>query len=164
MYFCIPLARTPCITISQQQNQQQQQQRWWEEQRQWQQQRRWWKQRRQQQPQHMGLQFTDNYDHTPERIINVNGTTIMCNVLVITDRTILANWPDIVLHDKREKTCLLININTPDDAEVNTKETEKLSKYKELEIDVSRMWKMSAIKLQKITLMSTAHIICKALG
>jgi len=25
---------------------------------------------------------------------------------------------------------------------VNTKETEKLSKYKDLEIEVSRMWKM----------------------
>jgi hypothetical protein len=67
------------------------------------------------------------------------------------------------LHDKKEKTSLLIDITIPVYAKVNTKETEKLSKYKELETEVSRMWKMSAIELQKITLMSTAHIICKVL-
>jgi hypothetical protein len=74
------------------------------------------------------------------------------------------------------------------------KETEKPSKYKELDIKVRRMWKMRAkivpiinralgtikkgldqnlqllpghpvaIELQKIKLMSTAHIIHKVLG
>jgi hypothetical protein len=67
------------------------------------------------------------------------------------------------LHDKKEKTCLIINITISVDTKVNTKETEKLRKYKELEIEVSRKWKMSATELQKITLMSTAHIICKVL-
>jgi hypothetical protein len=41
---------------------------------------------------------------------------------------------------EKEKTCLLINTATPDDS--NTKETEKLSKYKDLEIEVSRMCKV----------------------
>jgi len=47
--------------------------------------------------QHMGLQVTDKYyKHIPERVITVNGTTIMWDVLVITDGTILANRPDMV--------------------------------------------------------------------
>jgi len=88
----------------------------------------------------------------------------------------------------------LVDIAIQDDSNVNTKETEKLSKYKVLEIDVSRMWKVrtktvpviigalqtikkgsvqnlqllpghpSVIELQKVTLMSTAHIIRKVLG
>jgi len=121
--------------------------------------------------------------------LNVNGTTVMWDVPVITDQTTLAYQPDTVLHDKKEKTCILIDIATPDDSDVNTKETEKLSKYKDLEIKVSRMWKrrtkivqvligvlgtikeglyqnrqllqghQTAIELQKITLMSTAHCI-----
>jgi hypothetical protein len=48
--------------------------------------------------------------------------------------------PYIVLHDEREKTCLLIDIALPYDSDVNTKETEKLIKWKDLEIGVSRMW------------------------
>jgi len=65
----------------------------------------------------------------------------MWYVPVITDRTILANPPDIVLHDKKEKICLLIDITIPDDSNLNTKETEKLSKYNDLEIEVSRCGK-----------------------
>jgi len=40
---------------------------------------------------------------------------------------------------KKEKTCLLIDKVILDDLNVNTKETEKLSGHKNLEIEVSRM-------------------------
>jgi hypothetical protein len=57
----------------------------------------------------MGLQVTDNcYEHIPEEV-NVNGTTIIWGVPVIIDRTVLANRPDLVLHDKKQKTCLHID-------------------------------------------------------
>jgi hypothetical protein len=86
------------------------------------------------------------------------------------------------------------NIAIPDYSNVNRKENEKLRKYKDLEIDVTSMWKVStkivpiiitalgaikkalgknlkllqghpsAIELHKFTLMSTANIICKVLG
>jgi len=45
----------------------------------------------------MGLLVTDRYyEHIPERVLNVNGATIMWDVPVITDSTIVANRPDIV--------------------------------------------------------------------
>ena len=93
----------------------------------------------------MGLQVTDKYyEHIPERVINVNGTAVMWYILRITDRTILANPPGIVLRDKKDEICLLIDIAIPDGSNVNTKETDKLSKYNDLEIEVSRMWKVRA--------------------
>ena len=65
---------------------------------------------------HMLLQVTGKYyERTPERVINVSGTIIMWDVAAVTDRTILANRPDIVLHDKEENTCLLVDIAIPDD-------------------------------------------------
>ena len=72
----------------------------------------------------MGLQVTDRYyEHIPERVVNVNSTTIMWGVPVITDGKILANRPDTVLHDKIGKTCLLIDVAIPDDSNVIRKET-----------------------------------------
>jgi hypothetical protein len=89
--------------------------------------------------------------------------------------------------------CLLTYTAIPDDSNVNTKETET-KQFKDLEIEVSRMWKvrtkivpviigalgkikkeldqnlqlppghLSATELQKIALMSIAHIIRKVLG
>jgi hypothetical protein len=103
----------------------------------------------------MGLQVTDKYyEHIHERAINIIGTTIMWGTPVITDGTILANRPDVhvVLHDKKEKTCLLIDIAILGDSDVNTKKMEKLR------------GPPLAIELQKITLMSTAHSICRVLG
>jgi len=118
----------------------------------------------------------------------------MQDVPIITDQAILANWPDTVLHDKKENTCLLITTAIPNYSNINTKETEKLYNYTDLEIEVSRMWKVrtkivpiiiaalgtikkgldrnlqllpghpSATELQQITLMGTAHIIHKVLG
>ena len=37
---------------------------------------------------------------------------------------------------------MIVDIAIPDDLNVNTKETEKLRKYKDPENDVSRMWKV----------------------
>ena len=62
----------------------------------------------------------NNNNNSPERVINVKGTTMTWDVPVITDRTILANRHDIVLRDKIEKTCLLIDIDTSDDSNLNT--------------------------------------------
>ena len=66
----------------------------------------------------------------------------MSDVPVITNQTILTHQLDIVLHDEKEKICLLIAISIPGDSKVNTIETEKLRKYKDLEIEVSGMWKV----------------------
>jgi len=57
----------------------------------------------------------------PERVITVNSTTIMWDVPVITDRKILANQPDIVMHDKKEKTRVLTDTAIPGDSN-NTKD------------------------------------------
>jgi hypothetical protein len=106
----------------------------------------------------------------------------------------LPNRPDIVLRDKKETTCLLIDVDIPDDSNDNTEGTEKLNNNKDLEIDVSRMWKVrtkivpvingasgiinnglvqnrqllpghrSAMVLQKVTQKSTAHSIGKCWG
>jgi hypothetical protein len=95
---------------------------------------------------------------------------------------------------EREKTCILIDVATPDISKVDTKETVKLSKFKDLEIDANRMWKLrakifpviiealeiikkrlvkdiqllpiqpSAVELQTFIIMSTAHLKLKVLG
>jgi len=62
----------------------------------------------------MGLQGTDRHcEHVPERVINVNGTAIIRHVPVVTVRTVcMTVW-------YTEKTCLLIDIATPGDSDIN---------------------------------------------
>jgi hypothetical protein len=46
----------------------------------------------------------------------------------------LANRPDIIIKNKEDKTCLLIDVAIPSDKSVIQKEAEKKLKYKNLSI------------------------------
>ena len=91
-----------------------------------------------------------------------------------TDRTIAANRPDIVLKNKEDKTHLLIDTTIPLDTNTSVKTTEKLNKDEDLEIEVERMWEQNYTnklpgninihELQKITLLSTAHLLRRVLS
>ena len=70
-------------------------------------------------------------------------TTILWDMPIQTDKEIKANGPDIVLQDKKERTSLLINISKfPTERNTSLKTMEKLTKYKDLEIEIEKMWGM----------------------
>ena len=53
---------------------------------------------------------------------------------VHTNGEIKANRPDIVINDKKGGRCMLIDITVSSERNTSAKFTEKLSKYKDLEI------------------------------
>ena len=67
--------------------------------------------------------------------------TILWDFPIRTDRTIQANRPDIIIKHKQNKTCQLIDMSVPSDSNISAKEFEKLSKYKDMEIEIA-IWKM----------------------
>ena len=67
-------------------------------------------------------------------MVNVNENTILWDYAIITDRKILANRPDIVIHDRKSKSYRLIDVSIPDDKNIALKEAEKINKHKDLEI------------------------------
>ena len=52
------------------------------------------------------------YEHEP-RTVTKNDVTILWDIPIHTDRAIQANRPDIVLKNKKDKTCLLIDMTVP---------------------------------------------------
>jgi len=119
--------------------------------------------------------------------------TVLWNQAVHTDREVTANKPDIIIKNKKEKTCTLVNVAIPADRNVVQKEAEKKLKYKNLCIEIQRMWnlkctivpviigatgivtrnlrknletvtgKHSIDSLQKTAILGTSHIIRKIL-
>ena len=134
------------------------------------------------------------YNHEPKTVTENDRCTILWDLSINTDRRIPANRPDIVIKDQMEKKCYLIDMSVPGDSNVIAKEYEKRSKYKDLEIEIQRMWKMKAVvvpvvvgalgimskdfekylkelpsdvsskQIQKIALLGTAHILRKILS
>ena len=66
--------------------------------------------------------------------------TILWNQQVQTDRTIPNNKPDIIIRDKEKRTCVLIDVAISGNRNVIKKEAEKILKYKDLTIEIQRMW------------------------
>jgi hypothetical protein len=64
---------------------------------------------------------------------------VLWNQAVHTDREVAANRPDIVINNKKEKTCTPIDVAIPADRNVVQKEAEKELKYKSLCIEIQRM-------------------------
>jgi len=60
----------------------------------------------------------------------------------IQTEKLTANRPDIIIENKKEKTCTLIDAAIPADRNVVQKEAEKKLKYKSLRIEIQRMWNM----------------------
>jgi len=59
---------------------------------------------------------------------------------VQTDRTIPNNKPDIIIRDNKKITCMLIDVAIPGDRNVIKREAEKILKYKDLTIEIQRVW------------------------
>ena len=120
-------------------------------------------------------------------------TIIIIIIIIIINRTIPNNKPDIIIRDNEKGTCMLIDVAISGDRNVSKKEAEKILKYKDLTIEIQRMWnvKTNVIpviigatgtisktfrkyvsnipgnhevkKLQKTAILGTAHILRKVL-
>ena len=94
------------------------------------------------------IEITDKwYEHEPETVMhnNDNNITIIWDMPVNTDRTITAKKADIIVKDSVSSTCKLIDMTVPSDRNIAVKETEKKSKYKDLELEVQRMWHLKTV-------------------
>ena len=76
----------------------------------------------------------------PTTVAENDNITILYDMLIPTDRSISANRLDIIVKDKRDKICTLIDVAIPTDRNTSIKAVEKLSKCKDLEIEIERMW------------------------
>ena len=117
---------------------------------------------------------------------------MLWNQAVNRERDVTANRPDIVIKNKKEETCTLIDVAIPADRNVVQKEAEKKLRYKSLCIEIQRMWnlkctivpvigatgivtrslkknletvpgKHSIYSVQKTAILGTSHIIRKVL-
>ena len=78
----------------------------------------------------MGVELDNKhwYDHVPKSVekSHEGKVTILWNRQVRTYRTIPNNKPDIIIHDNKQGTCMLIDVAIPGDRNVIKKEAEKI--------------------------------------
>jgi len=82
------------------------------------------------------------YEHVSKSVeISQGGkVTILWNQQVQTDRTIPNNKPDIIIRGNEKGKCTLIDVAISGDRNVIKKEAENILKYKDLTVEIQRMW------------------------
>ena len=78
----------------------------------------------------------------PTRIYNRSKkrSTILWGFAILTDRKIKNNRPEIVVKEYKRKTILPTDVLVPTDNNVSLKEYNKIDKYKDVEIEIEKMW------------------------
>ena len=80
------------------------------------------------------------HTHKPTEVITLKDVEILWDIPISTDRPHVFNRPDIVVRDKKNKKCFIIDISCPNDINVAQKEQEKITKYSGLRLELGRMW------------------------
>ena len=75
---------------------------------------------------------------------------------IITEKKVGANRPDVVIHNRKEKSAMIIDFSVPNDINIVAKTAEKLIKYRDLEVEIKKGWNLKTVK--------TVPIVIGALG
>ena len=107
------------------------------------------------------LDKTHWYEHVQKSVETSQGgkVTILRNN-VRTDRTIPNNKPDIIIRDNENGTCMLSDVVISRDRKVIKNEAKKILKYKDLIIEIQRMWNVKTKVIPVI--MGATGIILKS--
>ena len=64
----------------------------------------------------------------------------MWDFSIQTDHVIQARRPDLVVVDKKERSCKIIDFAVPGDSRIEEKEKDKIEKYQNLGRELQKIW------------------------
>ena len=80
------------------------------------------------------------YEHEPESVLENEDYKISWDFSIQTDHVIEAWRPGLVLVDKKERSCKIIDFAVPGDSRVAEKEKDKIEKYQDLRRELQKIW------------------------
>ena len=83
---------------------------------------------------------------------------ILWDFNIQTDHLIEHRRPDIVVVNKKDSTCDIIDVAVPGDKRVNLTEIEKIENYSELCREVKKIWQLKEVRVIPIVIVSLGTI------
>ena len=80
------------------------------------------------------------YEHEPESVLENEDYKILWDFSIQTDHEIGARRPDLVVVDKKNRACQVIDFAVPGDSRIEDKEREKIEKYQDLARELQKVW------------------------
>ena len=80
------------------------------------------------------------YEHKPESVLENEDYKILWDFSTQTDHVIEGRRPDLVVIDKKERSCKIIDFAVLGDSRIEEKEKDKIEKYQELGRELPKIW------------------------
>ena len=101
------------------------------------------------------------FEHQQSSVQETDRTKVLWDFNIQCDHIIEARRPDILIVEKEEKVCKIIDIAIPGDSRVAEKEREKVEKYQDLKREIARTWSMRKVEVIPIVKSSSDQLISK---
>ena len=80
------------------------------------------------------------YEHESERVLESEDYKILWDFSIQTDHVIEARRPDLVVVDKKERSCKIIDFAVPGNSRIEEREKDKIKKYQDLGREFEKIW------------------------
>ena len=80
------------------------------------------------------------YEHNPESVLENEDYKILWDFSIQTNHLIETRRPDLVVDDKKERICKIIDFAVPGDSRIEEKEKDKIEKYRDLGRELQKIW------------------------
>ena len=80
------------------------------------------------------------YEHEPERFLENEDYKILWDFSIQADLVIEARRPDLIIVDKKERSCKMIDFAVPRDSRIEEKEKDKIEKHQDLGRELQKIW------------------------
>ena len=80
------------------------------------------------------------YENEPESVLENEDYKILWDLSIQTHHVIEARRPDLVVVDKKERSCKIIDFAVPGDSRIEQKEKDKIEKYQDLGRALQKIW------------------------
>ena len=80
------------------------------------------------------------HEHEPESVLENEDYKILWDFSIQTDHLIEARRPDLVVVDKKERSCKIIDFAVPGDSRIEEKERDKIENYQDLGRELQKIW------------------------
>ena len=82
----------------------------------------------------------------------------MWDFSIQSDHVIEARRPDLVVVEKKERSCKIINFAVPGDSRIDEKEKDKIEKYQDLRRELQKIWNVE-VKIVPLVVGSLGAIL-----
>ena len=80
--------------------------------------------------------------HNPEHVLENNTHKLLWDFDIYKDHLISARRPDLIIINKKKRTCIIVDFAVPADHRIKLKECEKNDKYLDLARELKKLWNM----------------------